>query len=263
VAKLCFYCRRERARTQEHIFGTQFARVLADDPNFHVPTETKVAQRDGPVLRTLIGKVTKRGHPTIEFVTKVGANCNSGWMGLVDDRAAPVLTPMIRGHHTTIEPNMRALLAAWATKTALSGRSITEPPQVIAHEWADTLRSTQLPIPGWHVWIGVFDGNPSYFFHCSDGPVSRYEVTANGPVRRDEASAHSVRACFVIGHLAVQVFGPTSGETLGINMNPAALISIWPSDGASVAWPTARAIGPDTVWNWVDALNGRPLPTSE
>jgi hypothetical protein len=262
VARLCFYCRTERARTVEHIFGTQFVKVLAEDPNFETPTETHVAQRGGPILRTLIGKFTRKGHPTVEFTIKVGRDCNSRWMSRVDDRAAPVVAPMIRGHKTTINSEMRARLAAWAIKTALSGRYAEDPPKIIEDEWVDALRTTELPIPEWHVWIGVFDGNPSYFFHDFDGPISRYEITDNGVVRQGEASAHSVRATFVIGYLAVQVFGPTGGETFGVNMNPDALLAVWPDDGESVEWPPKLAIRPDIVWDWVNALNGGP-PASE
>src|ERR1700755_3160617 len=117
MARLCFYCRAERARTDEHIFGTQFAKVLAEAPNFVTPTETHVARWDGPILRTIIGKFTKKGTATIEFIVKIGGDCNSGWMSRVDDRAAPAVGPMIRGHRTILDSEARGLVAAWAIKT--------------------------------------------------------------------------------------------------------------------------------------------------
>jgi hypothetical protein len=47
---------------------------------------------------------------------------------------------------------------------------------------------------------------------------------------------------------------------LGFNANPDALLTVWPNDGETLEWPTKMAIGPQTVWEWVNALNGGQPP---
>jgi hypothetical protein len=261
MARLCFYCNVRRARTDEHIFGTQFIKVLAEDPRgFELPTTTQVATKGGPIIRSMMGRFTRKGSPTAEFTTKVCDDCNCGWMSRVDDRAAPVVAPMIRGAKTTIDVAQRELLAAWAIKTALSGRSVTDPPQVIERDWTDELRRTELPIEGWQVWISVYRGNLPYFFKSDAPRILGAELTDSGVRGRGVVKEYSVQASFTIGYLAAQIFGGAGDGVLGVGANPHAILTVWPNDGRPIDWPPKLSITDETLWDWVERLNGRLPP---
>jgi len=45
--------------------------------------------------------------------------CNTGWMHDLEDRAAPILKPMIRGNPHTLDLDQQIIVATWATKTAM------------------------------------------------------------------------------------------------------------------------------------------------
>jgi hypothetical protein len=46
-------------------------------------------------------------------------NCNTGWMAKLEALAAPLLTPMISGRPTSLNPVEQIVAATWATKTVM------------------------------------------------------------------------------------------------------------------------------------------------
>lgn len=50
---------------------------------------------------------------------KLCHGCNTGWMARLEGRAAPLLTPMILGHPTTLSQPDQITVATWAVKTAM------------------------------------------------------------------------------------------------------------------------------------------------
>src|ERR1017187_2950463 len=120
------YCG-ERAGSTEHIFPSWMMELLATDPRgFPQPIRmTLEDQGSGEVVRRTVGKVKPK--LTVEFTTKVCSTCNNGWMNRIDEATRPHFDAIIAGRPTPLDASAQASLAAWVTKTTLTGRAAHSP----------------------------------------------------------------------------------------------------------------------------------------
>jgi hypothetical protein len=66
-----------------------------------------------------VGK-PRRGRPFTRAPYIACKVCNNGWMKDLEDRARPLLLPMLDGFKTVLDRTSQTVIAAWITKTAFS-----------------------------------------------------------------------------------------------------------------------------------------------
>jgi len=236
MKNICVYCTKRRAGSEEHIFATWLVEMISRDPRgFPAPTLLKIGLRDGRT-REIKGKMRK-GKPTIEFTTRrVCHTCNNEWMNRVDERARPIIEPMIQGSNVVLDRKAQEALAAWACKTAVSARYVLDDP--VRKEWTDHLHNNESAIPGWYIWIGWYEGRLPFSASLHD--VSVVPVDAPGGKPGDTPIAeHGVGMTLVVGYLVVQLLA-VDGMTGHHDIGYIPLLPIWPSSGLGLIWPPAH-----------------------
>ena len=84
--------------------------------------------------------------------------CNNGWMRkAVEDRARPILLPLIKGDLVRITPAQQELIATWATMKAMVAEWTICGNVTTNHMQRKRMMWRQLPPErNWGVWIGRF-----------------------------------------------------------------------------------------------------------
>jgi hypothetical protein len=133
-------------------------------------------------------------------VRAVCAICNGGWMSDLEARAAPLLTPLIRGQTPRMGRPSQAAVAAWALKTAVMLDQMN-PSLPIRREHLDHLRDHGETHPTVHVFAAAYDGK---------GPEDTLSRSTILDLHVDSESGYpreAYVATLAIRHLALQVTG--------------------------------------------------------
>lgn len=225
----CRFCGQPGA-SKEHILGRWIGRTYTADPppglSFHLRHETVTP--DGTLKTTKTAKGTA-------FVTRAFCeSCNTGWMARLEDRVKPVLGAMLlRRVPLTLSVDDQAVLALWATKTALASQ--TQEPHDSMWARAEDFRGLydkQAPLPGSQVWIGAREQwHPAMYRGHSTALHGSEDLDGFGAV---------VSVRFAVMWVLVpsrprpplRLFGPSA-----MAMKP-----IWPGLGRTVVWPPVTAI---------------------
>ena len=59
--------------------------------------------------------------------------CNGGWMREIEDRARPILIPLIKGEEIRLSPADQSVIAAWAALKAIVGEYDERMPVTVHH----------------------------------------------------------------------------------------------------------------------------------
>jgi hypothetical protein len=120
----CIFCG-GRPLSKEHIWGQW---VLE-----HVPRTTnkynfgKIVVGKNPKDTTEDSRV-RTGDPLNANVRVVCANCNSGWMSQIQERAKPHLIPLFKGQSVWLDMSAQAAIATWAIMATITSEHIQRAP---------------------------------------------------------------------------------------------------------------------------------------
>lgn len=238
----CIYCG-NRANSQEHVYPAWMIEALSRDTRgLRLPTRAQV-RKDGVLIRQMMGKVTPR--KTVEFTTKVCAECNNGWMNRVGERARPFVEKMMAGLPTELTTEAQAAVDTFMTMTTIT-RYSAEHRAYVNHEWTRRLRETEAPLPDWMVWVGRYEGVEPLYANLHDVSV----VAKDGTTILD----HGVFSTLVAGYLVVQVFHVADGRIVDHPEVP--LILVGPPRSDAVKWPPRNAFTDETLALLADRFIG-------
>ncbi len=190
-------------------------------------------------------------------VKQVCAACNEGWMSNLEEAAARVMKPLIRGEPRILTPDDQVLLARWAAKTALVfefayASSAANYIPASDRQW---LRGNETPPASTTVWLAGHTGRRIAFHRSvpfegspADSVVGG-SIGTSGTISRPEA--HSTTLAIL--HLVIKVFGDSLPEERSLEL-PAVtrdvVIKIWPRQLAAVLWPPPRALDDDALFDF-------------
>jgi hypothetical protein len=97
-------------------------------------------------------------HPTL--VTKVACktNCNGGWMSDLEQRAEPVLTPLIDGRKTTLTVEQQVIITTWMIKCAMVFDGMEGDDAFYDKSDRFHFRKTLEPSDYTNIWLGFYGG---------------------------------------------------------------------------------------------------------
>ena len=258
----CMYCGRP-STSREHVIATRFINVMREDPRGLVMPLVLGITLPGGERRRIGGKRTKRGHYTLEYVTRVCDQCNSGWMNDVDSAAFPYVAELIRGHALGLDTTAQTAIAAWMCKVAVTARAVPWFPLPIEKSWTDWLYSQHSALPSWCVWVGRHIGSIPWWYNPHDISIELHPDSP-GPSDSRFIRKTGVVATLVMGYLVVQIYGTSSEGALNLmDSEPQILPMIWPVQNPIVIWPAARSIDDAGLPVWAERLlykPGTPLP---
>jgi hypothetical protein len=150
-ARICIFCSNP-ANSREHIWANWLkdyvprTQINYDEARIWVNADG----RKEPSLRH------RAGDPRSRSLRIVCAACNNGWMSRMQERAKPILVPLIRGEDRTLDAKEQGAVSGWAALLVIiaeyAHRDWVSVP-VVDRAW---IKSSSLAPPNWLVWAGRF-----------------------------------------------------------------------------------------------------------
>jgi hypothetical protein len=189
---------------------------------------------------TTIGKLP--GQMRDWKVKCVCGSCNNGWMRRIENRARPLIIPLIKGDDTRLSPSDQSIIASWCILKAIVGGYDTENGPRVHYKQRQYFRKHGIPpVRGWGVWIG------HYIRHkwVPEWVAVPFLLLPNGAVnklpKRDATYFNSCASTQVIGKLFVHVIHTPMPDYVTIDRfslpDKGTLFRIWPPAGSSFKWP--------------------------
>lgn len=238
----CAFCG-SRPLTREHVWPDWLRKLIAPDAVTHRRT-TEVE----------FSVVEDREYPSRPFnvtVRAVCAECNSGWMSRLEERAKPLLLPGLHGRGKQLAAGGQETLATWAFKTALVfGKTLRDRP-AMPDEHYRHLFEHQRPPEQCVIWMGAYGGPRAGFLQAAGMAISR-----RGELL-DSGSRPNIYVCTItIGPLFFQVLSGSDAEAFDVTTvrwgDPRIRV-IWPV-GETFTWSPQRALGSHELQPYADAI---------
>jgi hypothetical protein len=166
--------------------------------------------------------------------------CNHHWMSDLENAAAPLLTPMIRGEKQGLDIEQEATVARWAAKTAMVwDQLVPEEARLWSRDEHRWIMENPTPPPDTAVRLGHYVGGAAEFIeHKRVALFWEAPPDSQTGVRPD---AH--RTLMVVGKLVLEVRGrsPHDAVTLPGHDVEDLLMPIWPTSAVR-SWPPRLAM---------------------
>jgi hypothetical protein len=243
----CIFCGAGGPLTKEHIFSRWIHRYLPASrtrsyeslrgTRHPSDSEHHIVKRAGDIRDWQVRCVCQK-------------TCNNGWMRqLVEDRARPVLLPLIRGEEMRITPAQQESIATWATMKAMVGEWLVRGHVTTNHMQRKRMMYRQLPPKqNWGVWIGRFisdDRKPDSKRYLTKWQSNPFLLVPDSRASRrpDKVATHynSQSSTQVIGELLIQTLRspmPNLIPRWSFKLpDSGTLFRIWPRTQTSIVWP--------------------------
>jgi hypothetical protein len=138
--------------TEEHLIASWAYRAFA-----------KQRKPTGGIRLTLSDGRVRADDGDAEITAKVICrSCNNGWLSRIDNAAAQVMRPLIRGQHeVTLDCEGQAAVAAWIYKSALMFDAADHGVHGQLNSLRDGFRTSGQAGPGCIIYVGPADRPPS------------------------------------------------------------------------------------------------------
>ena len=202
--------------------------------------------------------ITFPSAPFTHTVRRFCEDCNAKWMGGMETRVQPFLTPMMTGGFpNSLTPAMQLLLANWAVKTALVLNYMRPNKRPIPDSKYPAFRASSTPLARQLVWIGHRDPRKDNLI------VKSYIGKTPDPGATNRTNQGWPYLCtFSIGFVVLQVFGHTMPLTLNIELgddHPRVMSMIFPVQGR-IEWPPTSINTVGDIALLHQLFTGAPLP---
>jgi hypothetical protein len=190
---------------------------------------------------------------TAETVCK---DCNGHWMSDLETWASPLLKPMLKGIRQGLTVEQQALLAQWATKTAMTlDQTYPLAERVFPVTACKLLMERKLPPPSTGVQLGRYQGTGD-LLAIVHTDLYGHPVTVSTRPSLPEAHRTTVRIDKLVMEVNMTKDIPIDLRTTGIDIGDI-LLRIWPTANV-VAWPPRHTFS-DTIWT---SFAGPDLPNT-
>jgi hypothetical protein len=221
--------------------------IAADAPPEHViPKWVGRAYPEATFLQTFADGTTRRSK-TIEItVPTVCETCNKHWMSDLENHGSRLLKSMLRGDTQGMNIEQQALLATWATKTAMTLDQTYAPNEQVFPPYAcKWLKEHQLPSPGTIVHLGRYVGQGD-FLAIAHNDLYRRFVPEGARTAPPDASRSFIRIDQLITEVTITQDAKLDLRATGADINDM-IMKIWPTVGPA-AWPPRLAHN-DQAWS--------------
>ena len=175
----------------------------------------------------------------------VCAACNNGWMRQnIDDRARPIMIPLIQGQRVRLSQDQQRIIATWAAMKAMVAEYGESEYVTTHHTQRKYLMKHHLPPKnGWSVWIAhYYSVNAPMLWFASPFLVLPEQTVAR---RRDRRATHynGHTSTQIIGQLLIHVIRsphPRLARMFRFHLpHKQAIFRIWPPTSYGLTWPAS------------------------
>jgi hypothetical protein len=222
----CVFCG-DRANSREHAIPAWISKRLGIKE--FLPAEPAI--RRGSLAFTRHQPISFASHRARIFCKP----CNTHFKDL-EDAVIPLLVPMAKGRSVSLGPDSQALLALWASKTAIALLAAADPAfvQFVPVDHRRSIREHGRPSD--ETWVAYFPWRGSPVMSIGNGTAGRHNVN---PASRHEMYAAGL-AFAKIGFYAMG-FIQAPGSKLIIDGAPPPLIQFLPGKHPMIRWPPNAA----------------------
>ena len=235
--KRCIFCGIKAKLTREHIWADWLKAYIARDMVKHSRAKAIIhkTHTDGGVRY-------QAGDPRSRRVECVCGPCNNGWMSRLQEKAKPLLLPLIRGEAATLDLGAQQTIAAWIAMAVMAAEFDDPSMVTVSQGDRDWLYKTKLAPPSWRIWIGRYirgSWQPHYVHFAL--PITEEDIPSSALGDHDLAY-NTQTTTYVVGETLVHVMSTAAGFAdivadwsfpLGI---AAKLVEIGGAN-SSIAWP--------------------------
>jgi hypothetical protein len=198
-------------------------------------------QPDTRLAESIESAISSRSRLSVEqySATTLCGSCASAVRDL-DERAQPLVEPMVSGEARSFDGGEQRLLAAWGARAAYAVLSVERKSQGVPRSHRRALRERQEPHEN------VFVGFGRYRSSGLGVLAGRLVVPFGDPDAAVEVGAYTVAAVF--GHLALKVFGIRRRPAgTAVRAPQGELVRFWPANGEPATWPPIWGISGQTL----------------
>jgi hypothetical protein len=246
----CAFCNASDAPlNREHVWPSWIQAVLE--------SRVKVPIKDESTL--VSGQRRQRAWDDRPYRLKVRAvcrGCNGGWMSRLEERAKPLLTPLMQGMPRALEPSHQEVIATWGFKTAaMHELRHDEEGRFLPSRHRRILFETGMPPKNGGIWIGAYSGDDW------GASYRQHSVHMAFPGREQSGQPNTYIATLQAGRLVLQVWGHMIDDEDIASVDRRldgfileALRRIWPRRSRSLAWPPVLTLDDQLLRLASDAL---------
>jgi hypothetical protein len=240
--KRCIFCQLPRKMTSEHVWGEWTKVYVARNSNKHTHANVFVPNPGRPDPADVR---TRAGDHLDSQVRIVCAECNSGWMGGIQESAKPYLIPLFDGEACDFHERAQHVVSAWTAMATMTSEHLSMDKKRIAIPQSDRdwMMNRQCAPQSWGIWIGRYERQswPTQWVKATF-PIADVDNIAD--IKPDQIpDANLQTTSFTIGQLFVFVMSCQFPEIAGLwdwRTAPTALTRlkrIWPISTKEIRWP--------------------------
>jgi hypothetical protein len=236
--RYCIFCGAP-GLTHEHVWPDWLKNYVPEDMAEHTehfaivhPTHSE------PSRKKRSGDLQSRRLPV------VCKNCNTGWMGRLQERAKPCLLPLIQGEVTAFDVAAQNILSSWIAMFVMVAEhfnpyTVTTPQEQRTY----LLNEGRAPAANWKIWIGDFErlnwkGQLAHFAVPISSPHHIPETMNNGLPQPNTQTM-----TFVVGRLFIHVASSVTDIFEDMRLVRSDLLAqIWPIERNIIGWPPRKSI---------------------
>lgn len=158
----CIFCESAQKLSREHIYADWLKDYIekTESHTFHLTTFM-----GGAPVR---GKLYRPGDAHSQRLRVVCSSCNNGWMSRLQEKAKPLLVPLIKDEWPVLNKDTQATIASWIVMTTMVVEFANPETAAIPQKQRTHFMANQKTPPDWSIWIGRQDPegqHPAYFNH--------------------------------------------------------------------------------------------------
>ena len=159
----------------------------------------------------------------------------------IDDRARPIMIPLIKGDHVRLSPDQQQTIATWATMKAMVAEYAESESVTTHHMQRKYLMNHRLPPEkGWAIYIAHYRPTAPMLWASTPFLLLPNHLAARRPNRR-ATYYNGVASTQIIGQLLIHVIRSTHPRLATMFRFPLprgrAIFRIWPPTFYSLNWP--------------------------
>lgn len=255
----CIFCGHTGV-SKEHLFADWLADIFPRDAQSRRRSVyTQWLDESGPHTPAE-KRGLEEGHLGSKKLRVVCQGCNAGWLSRLEERAKPILIPLIAGNRFNLTTEAQALLSTWAAKTAMVAEHLRATENGTSQDERAALMSTDIPPANWFVWIAAYWGE-----RWRDLSIGQIRVASNPtPVSKPSRARYYGHATtFTVGHILFCVVNgsdPNFPRHFG-RFEVEGLIQLWPARARSILWPPQLVCGDAdadaiaNIFKWSNVFN--------
>ena len=239
----CIFCGFEGKLTREHIWADWLRAYIPKDMTSYEAGKVTVNM---PGIPDKVAAKKIAGDPHSRRVKCVCGTCNSGWMSQLQERAKPVVIPLIEGRGLKLSQRQQKTLAAWIAMAVMCSEFGDRTRIAIPQHDRDILyRHHVPPVANWRIWVASYKTTERVprWDHRVLTIVPEKEVDqaafAAAPFYNTQSTTYRVGELFVHA-ISASWRKCVVRHRLVIPGN--VLFEIWPPRTTGIAWPPARLL---------------------